>query len=111
MVTRGGGAGFKQFKHLNLTCLMSTASAFTFRWSRAGEAEAEAEQSRAEQSSAQPGGRKLIAVSERRGILPLEGLADTLRPICMSITPTEEPISAPRLSGAVALNIGGEAEH
>lgn len=69
-------------------------------------------QSRAEQSRAQRSRqKKLIAVSERRGILPLEGLVDTLRPICMSITPTEKPISAPRLSGAVALNIGGEAEH
>lgn len=40
--------------------------------------------------------------------LPLEGLVDTLRPICMSITPTENPISALRLSGAVALNIAGK---
>uniref|UniRef100_A0A3B4WTW5 NACHT domain-containing protein n=1 Tax=Seriola lalandi dorsalis TaxID=1841481 RepID=A0A3B4WTW5_SERLL len=37
--------------------------------------------------------------------LPLEGLVDTLKPICMSITPTENPISALRLSGAVGLNI------
>lgn len=33
---------------------------------------------------------------------------DTLRPICMSITPTENPISALRLTGAVGLNIVGK---
>lgn len=69
--------------------------------------ESRAVQRRAERSH----GKKLISVSERRGILPLEGLVDTLGPICMSITPAENLISAPRLSGAVALNIGGEAEH
>lgn len=37
--------------------------------------------------------------------LPLEGLVDTLRSICMSIMPAENPISALRLSGAVELNI------
>lgn len=40
--------------------------------------------------------------------LPLEGLVDTLRPIYMSIMPTENPISALRLSGAVVLNIAGK---
>jgi len=39
--------------------------------------------------------------------LPLEGLVDTLRSICMFIMPTENPISALRLTGAVALNIAG----
>lgn len=61
--------------------------------------------------AAQSRRKKLISVSERRGILPLEGLVDTLRPICMSITPAENGISALRLSGAVALNIAREAEH
>lgn len=71
-----------------------------------------AQQSRAEQSTAEHSRqKKLSSVSERRGILPLEGLVDTLRPICMSITAAENAISAPRLSGAVALNIAREAEH
>lgn len=33
---------------------------------------------------------------------------DALRPICMSITPTENPSPALRLSGAVGLNIVGK---